>query len=88
GFGALVVTFLQARSREANRFTGYVSLAVGVVQVSAGGVGAYLGDATTAAWAATLTAVAGTSVLYLRAVGECRREAAELTASGSAATPA
>ncbi|MDO9495593.1 MAG: hypothetical protein Q7J48_07815 [Nocardioides sp.] len=88
GFGALVVTFLQARSRAANRFTGYVSLAVGVVQVTAGGLGAYFGDATTAAWAATLTAVAGTSVLYLRAVGECRREAAELSASGSAGQPA
>ena len=88
GFGALVVTFLQARSREANRFTGYVSLAVGVVQVAAAGLGAYLGDATTAAWAATLTAIAGTSVLYLRAVGECRREAAELSASGSGPLPA
>lgn len=76
GFGALVVTVLQARSREANRFAGYVLMTVGAVQVTAATAGAALDGATAAAWGATATVVVGTAALYWRADRECRREMA------------
>lgn len=75
GFGALVVTFLQARSRAANRFTGRLALAAAATQVGAAAWAASVGDATTVAWATTLVTVAGTGILYARAAHECRLEA-------------
>lgn len=76
GFGALVVTVLQARSREANRFAGYVLMTIGAVQLMATTAGAALDGATAAAWGATATVVVGTAALYWRADHECRLEMA------------
>jgi len=75
GFGALVVTFLQARSRAANRFTGRLSIAMAVVQLVGAAVAASVGNALTAAWVVTLVTAAGVAILYARAAHECRLEA-------------
>jgi O-antigen/teichoic acid export membrane protein len=84
GFGALVVTFLQARSRAANRFTGRLSIAMAVVQLAGAAVAASVGDAVTAAWVVTLVTAAGVAILYARAAHECRLEALN---GGRAAPP-
>ena len=87
GFGALVVTFLQARSRAANRFTGRLSITVAVVQVAGAAVAASVGDAVTAAWTVTAVSAVGTAVLYARAAHECRLEAAGVVSAGTAGPP-
>lgn len=75
GFGALVMTFLQARSTAANRFAGYTVLGFGILQICTAGLGAYWGNATTAAWAATMTQIVAVTVLWMRAMAQCRQEA-------------
>jgi O-antigen/teichoic acid export membrane protein len=82
GFGALVVTFLQARSRAANRFTGRLSVAMAVVQLVGVAAAAAVGDAVTAAWVVTLVTTAGVAVLYVRASHECRLEAVSAGRAG------
>jgi O-antigen/teichoic acid export membrane protein len=82
GFGALVVTFLQARSRAANRFTGRLSIAMAGVQLVGAAVAAAVGDAVTAAWVVTLVTAAGVAVLYVRAAHECRLEAVSAGRAG------
>lgn len=81
GFAALVVTFLQARTREANRFTGRLSIVIAVLQVALAAVAAQVGDAVAAAWTVTLVSTVGTVVLYARAAHECRLEAHREVAS-------
>jgi O-antigen/teichoic acid export membrane protein len=81
GFGALVVIFLQARSREANRFAGRLSLALGTVQLVAAALVTRSGEPVAVAWAVTAVTAVGVLVVYLRAVHECRLEAARAALS-------
>jgi O-antigen/teichoic acid export membrane protein len=83
GFGALLVTFMQARSSAANRFTGRVALMIAVGQVSSATIAASVGDAVDTAWAVTAVLAVGVAILYLRAAHECRLEAV----SGGRAEP-
>ena len=85
GFGGLLVTFMQARSSEANRFTGRLALVTAVGQVSSAAIAASVGDAVAAAWAVTAVLAAGVALLYARAAHECRLEALN---GGRAAPPA
>ena len=71
GLGALLVTFLQARSREANRFSGRFIILIAVVQVAGAAVATYVGDAETAAWTVLGVSTAGVLAIYLRALKEC-----------------
>jgi O-antigen/teichoic acid export membrane protein len=81
GLGALLVTFLQARSREANRFTGRFLIGLAAVQVLAAALATYVGDAETAAWTVLAVSTAGVFVIYLRAVRECGVERSVATTS-------
>ncbi|GAB3248907.1 lipopolysaccharide biosynthesis protein [Nocardioides dilutus] len=83
GFGALLVAFMQARSTAANRFTGRLTLAIAVGQVSSATIAAGLGNAVDVAWAVTAVLAVGVAVLYARAAHECRLEAV----SGGRAEP-
>ena len=81
GFGALVVIFLQARSRAANRFAGRLSLALGAVQLVAAALVTRSEDAVAVAWAVTAVTALGVLVVYVRAVHECRLEGARAALS-------
>ena len=85
GFGTLLVTFCQARSNEATRFTGRLILGMAVVQVPAAGLTARGGDATTPAWAVTVITALGCVALLARALKECGVERTEEARVG--ATP-
>ena len=71
GFGTLLITFCQARSREATAFTGRLMLTVALIQVPAAGVAAHYGDAVTPAWTVTVITAVGIAILFVRALQEC-----------------
>lgn len=71
GFGALLMTFLQTRTKSANRFTGYAILAFGVLQIGTAAGAAGVGGATAAAWAAVATQGVLVLLLLWRALQEC-----------------
>lgn len=76
GFGALVLTFLQSRSKESTAFAGYAVLIFGVLQVGTAAVGATWAGAAGAAWAATATQSILVLILWARALRQCALEAA------------
>ncbi|WP_372734999.1 lipopolysaccharide biosynthesis protein [Nocardioides sp.] len=77
GFAGLVVTFLQARSRAANRFTGRLLMTVAILHLVAAALAASVSGAIAAAWAVTGVTIAGSVVAYFRAIVECRHEMKE-----------
>ena len=71
GFGGLVMTFMQTRGEQANRFAGRVVLGIGVAQVVTASVGGLLAGPEGAAVGAILTQGFGASALTVRALREC-----------------
>lgn len=76
GSGALVLTFLQSRSKESTTFAGYAVLLFGVLQVGTSAAGAAWAGATGAAWGATATQLTLVLILWIRALHQCALESA------------
>ena len=74
GFGALLMTFLQARSEESARAAGYVVLLFGATQVVSAAVGGYFWGAAGASWGNIVNQLWTCAVLWALAERQCRRE--------------
>lgn len=74
GFGALLMTFLQARSPESARAVGYAVLLFGATQVLLAAVGGYFWGAVGASWGNIVNQLWACLVLWKLAERQCRRE--------------